>query len=67
MNVMSQTVQKNAGEHFGAEDVGPFVKWQVDDDESGPSFISLAEDLEEQFCPGLGEQHEAEFVDDQQL
>ena len=64
---MSETVQESSGEPFEAKDIGPLVEGQVGSDEGGPALISLAEDLKEQFRPGLGQRDEAEFVDDQQL
>ena len=64
---MSETVQESAREPFGAEYIGPLIEGQVGGDEGGATFIALAEDLEEQFSPGLGQRDEAQFVNDQQL
>ena len=67
VDVVSETVQESAGEPLGAEHLGPLVEGQVGSDHGGASFIALAEDLEEQFRPGLGQGHEAQFVNDEQL
>ena len=32
----------------------------------GAPFVALAEDLEEKLCPGVGQGHEAQFIDDEQ-
>ena len=42
-------------------------KGEVGGDQDGPAFVALAEDLEEQFCPGGGQRHEAQLVDDEEL
>ena len=52
---------------LGAEDLGPLVEGQVGGDQDRPSLVSLAEDLEEELCAGLGERYEAKLVDDEQL
>ena len=36
-------------------------------DQDGASLVALAEDLEEEFCPGAGQWDEAQLVDDQQV
>ena len=66
VDVVSEAVQESAGEPFRAEDVGPLIEGQVGSDHGGATFIALAEDLEEQFRPGLGQRDEAQFVNDQQ-
>ena len=65
--MVGQTVQESAGEPLGAWHLGPLVEGQVGGDEDRASLVALAEDLEQQLCAGLGERHEAEFVDDAQL
>ena len=42
-------------------------KGKVGGHHCGAPLVALAEDLEEQFRPGSGQGHEAQFVDDQQI
>ena len=65
--MVGQAVQESAGEPLGAEHLGPLVEGQVGGDEDRAALVALAEDLEQQLGAGLGERHEAEFVDDEQL
>ena len=67
IDVMGEAVEERAGQAFEAEHLGPFVEWQVGGDQGGAAFIALAEHLEQQLGAGLGQRHEAEFVDDQKL
>ena len=67
VDVMGEPVQECPGEAFRAEDLGPFIEWQVRCDQDRTSLVSLREDFKEEFGAGLGERHEAEFIDDQQL
>ena len=54
------------GEPLRAEDLSPLGEGEVAGDHGGAPFIALAEHLEEQFGAGLGQRHEAEFIDDEQ-
>ena len=67
MDVMGQAVQNGAGEAFRAEDLGPFIEWQVGGDDDRAALVALGDDLEQQLGAGLAERNEAEFVDDQQV
>ena len=67
VEVVGEAVQQRAGEAFRSEDLGPFVEGQVGGDQDGAPLVALAEHLEEQFRPGGGQGHEAQFVDDQQV
>ena len=62
-----QPVQQRSGEPFRAEDLDPLVEGQVGGHHDGAPLVALAEDLEEQFRPGPGQGHEAQFFDDQQI
>ena len=64
---MGEPVQQGAGQPLRAEDLRPLVEGQVGGDQDGPSLVALAEDLEEELGPGLGERDEAQLIDDQQL
>jgi hypothetical protein len=64
---MREAVEEGPGEPFRAKDLGPLVKGQVRGSQDRAAFIALAEDLEEQLGPGLGQGYEAQFVDDQEL
>jgi hypothetical protein len=66
-NVMGEPVQQCAGEAFRAVDFGPLLEGQVRGDEGRSALIALAELLEEQLGAGLGQRHEAQFIDDEQL
>ena len=66
VEVVRETVQQRAGQSLRPEDCGPFVEGQVGGDQDGSPLAALAEDLKEQFRPGGGQGHEAQFVDDQQ-
>ena len=65
--MVGETIEEGSGKPFRAKDLGPLVEGQVGCHQDRSSFVSLAEYLEEQLGPGLGQWHEAQFVDDQQL
>ena len=67
VDVVSEAVQQRSGEAFRPEDLGPLVEGKVGAHHCGAPLVALAEDLEEQFRPGSGQGHEAQFVDDQQV
>ncbi len=64
---MGKAVEEGSGESLAAEDVGPFVEGEVAGDEGGTAFMTLGEDIEEEFGSGFRERDEAEFVDDEEL
>ena len=64
MDMLGEAVEQSAGQPFRAEDLGPFGEGQVAGDHGGTTLVALAEHLEEQLGTGLGERHEAEFIDD---
>ena len=64
---MREPVQQCSRQPLGSECFGPFVERQVAGDQRGAALIAAAEDLEQQFGSGLGQRHEAQFVDDQKL
>ena len=47
--MMGEAVEERAREPFRTEHQSPFVEWQVAGDQRGAPFVTLAEDLEEQF------------------
>ena len=67
MDMVGEAVEESPGEPFRAKDLGPLVEGQVRGSQDRAAFIALAEDLEEQLGPGLGQGYEAQFVDDQEL
>ena len=67
LDVMGQAVEERAGEAFRSKDLGPFIEGQVGGDQDRATLVALAEHLEQQLGAGLGEGHEAQFVDDQEL
>ena len=67
MNVVGEPIKQGPGESFGAEHLGPLLERQVRGNQSGTTFIALAEHLGEQFGAGLGQWHEAQLIDDQQF
>ena len=52
--MVGEPVQQSSGEALRAEDLGPLVEGQIGGDQDGASLVALAEDLEEQRCPGVG-------------
>ena len=67
VDVMSEPVEQRAGEALRSEHGGPFVKRQVRGDDSRAAFVTLREDVEQQFGAGARERHITQLVDDQQL
>src|SRR3981081_4358542 len=66
-DMVGEAIEKRTGEPFRTEHQGPFVEWQVAGHESGAAFVTLAEDLEEQFRTNRRERHVAQLIDDQQF
>lgn len=64
---VGQTIQQRSGQTFRSQDLGPLIKGQIRGDYRRAPLLALAEDLEQQFRPGLGQGHEAQFIDDQQF
>ena len=64
---MGEPVQPGSGQAFGAEDFGPLFKGQVRGDQEADTLIGTADHIEEELGPGLGEGHEAQFVEDDQV
>ena len=64
---MGQPIEQRAGEALGAEGLGPLVERQVAGDQGAAALVALGGQLEQQLGAGLGEWHEAELVDDQEL
>jgi len=67
VDVVCQPVEKGAGQALGAEGFGPFVEGQVAGDQRGAALIALRDQFEQELGAGLGERHEAQFVDDEQF
>ena len=65
--MVSEAIEERSGKPLRAEYLGPLVEWQVGCHQDRSSLVSLAEHLEEQLGPGIGQRDEAWFVDDQQL
>ena len=65
--MVGEPVQQGSGEPLRAEDLGPLVEGQIGGHQDGAPLVALGEDPEEQFRPGAGQGHEAQFVDDQQI
>ena len=64
---MGQPIEQCAGEALVAECGRPLVEGQVGGDDCGAALIAGADQLEQQLSAGLGERHEAQFVDDQEF
>ena len=64
---MSEPVKQCTGEPLGAKDLGPFLESQVGGHHEAVMLIGPADDLEEQFGPGLGERNVSQFIDDQEM
>ena len=65
--MVCEAVQQGPGQAFGAEHFRPLIKGKIAGQQGGAAFVTLAEHLEQEFGAGLGERHEAKFVDNQQL
>ena len=65
--MVGEPVEQCSGQTFGTEHLGPFVEGQIAGYQGGAALITLTEHLEQEFGAGLGERHEAKFVDNQQL
>ena len=64
---MSDPVEKRAGESLRPKGIGPLIEWQIAGDDDRATLISLAEDLKEQFGPGLRQRHESKLVDNKKF
>ena len=65
--MVGQAIEQGCG-HLGvAEDGGPFAESEVGGDDDRGALVEPAHQVEQQLATGLGEGHEAEFVDDQKL
>jgi hypothetical protein len=67
MDMVGEAIEQRAGQALIPEDARPFLERQIRRNDSRAAFMTLAEDLEEQFRAGLGKRHIAEFVDDKQF
>ena len=63
VDMVGEAIEERSGKPFRAKDLGPLVEGQVGCHQDRSSFVSLAEYLKEQLGPGLGQWHEAQFVD----
>ena len=59
---MGEPVKQCAREPLGAKDLGPFLKGQVSGHHEAVMLINPANELEEQFSPGLGEEDISQFI-----
>ena len=62
MNPVGQTVQQCARQSFTTQHFGPLFKGQIGGDDQAGAFIRPADDIEEQFRPGLGERDVTELI-----
>ena len=67
VDLVGQPVEERAGQPFGAEGLGPFIEGQIAGDQRGAALLALGDHLKKQLGAGLGQGHEPELVDDQQL
>ena len=65
--MVGQTVEQGAGQPLGAECRCPLVERQVARDHRGPALVALRDQFEQELGAGLGERHEAQLIDDEQL
>ncbi len=61
---MVEALEQSAGQPFRAENFGTFRQGQVACNQRRSPFLALAEHFKEKFGAGLGQRHEAEFIDD---
>ena len=67
MDMVGEPVEQCPGQAFGAEHLGSLVEGQIAGHQGGAAFVTFAKHLEQELGAGLGQRHEAEFVDDQRL
>ena len=67
VDVVGEPVEERAGEALRAEHLGPLVERQVGGDQDRAALVALGENLEQQLGAGLGERHETQLVDDEEL
>ncbi len=65
--MVGEPIEQGVSQPLRAEDFGPLLERQVGNDQRRAAFIAQAEHLEEQLGAGLGQGHEAQFVDDEQF
>ena len=65
--VMRQAVEERGGYIGVAEDARPFAEGQVGCNDDGRAFLELADQMEQKLPAGLGEEHIAELVKDQEV
>ena len=53
MDMMREAIEKRAGQTLIAEDARPFLEWKIGCYDRRPVFVTLAEDLKEQFRAGV--------------
>ena len=53
MDMVGEAVQQRPGQAFGAEHLGPLVEGKIAGQQGGAAFVTLAEDLEQQFGAGF--------------
>jgi acyl-CoA synthetase (AMP-forming)/AMP-acid ligase II len=61
VDMVSEAIEECSGKPFRAKGLGPLIEGQVGCHQDRSSLIALAEDLEEQLGPGLGQRHEAQL------
>jgi hypothetical protein len=67
VDMVGDAIEQCAGQTFGSQGFRPFIKREIAGDHSGAALVALRDQLEQQFGAGLGQRHEAQFIDDQQL
>jgi len=67
VTVMGQAIQQSRRHAFALEDLAPFTEGQVAGDQQTGPFVSVGEDLEQQFSPRTVERQVAQLVADQQI
>ena len=65
--MVGESIQQSGGHAFALEDLIPVAEGQVAGDQQAAAFVTIGEDLEEQFGSGSAEGQVAEFVHDQQV
>ena len=67
MHPVRQPIEHRPGQAFAAAAFRPLLERQIGRDDQALPLVGLADHLEQQFRPGLGEGHVAQFVQDQQI
>ncbi len=65
--MMGQEIQQGTSESLPSQNLRPFIEGQITGNESGTAFITLAQNLKQQFGATFRERHKTQLIHDQQF